>query len=277
MDQHKNAYTNFKDIVHIRLCSQELYNSYKFFDGNKFPRLEAYANGCAYNLHLIEYSLSIINQEIDRDKAEVIEELHKQQSSFAGFDPYNENNMKPVRLLTYTSPKFFAAFGLFIITIKSLLDVYAILLSRSISIKSELDGFSIPKNCKKITGFHKSGNKADGKVGGKFLNFLKCNSPQTYLQKEQMISCFEDHIEEWICDIVSMRDELVHNGAISGFIPMRIPLLNIPNEIQKTDILLPCILINGEELDIINYCHDVWQNIDRMLKETLELFPKINE
>lgn len=276
MEEKRNSYTNFSDVIRISLCSPELWKSYEFFDSNKFPRLETYANGCAYNLHLIEYSLSIISQEIDKDKTECIEELHKQQSSFAGFDPEKENNKEPVRLLTYTSPRFFAAFGLFIITIKSLLDAYAILLSKSISIKSELDGFSIPKNCKKITGFHKSGNKADGKVGGKFLNFLEINSPRTYLQKAQMIRCFDYHIEEWICDIVLIRDELVHNGSISGFIPMRVPLLKKPNEIQKTDILEPCILIDEEELDLITYCQEVWQNINLMLKATLKLFPKID-
>jgi hypothetical protein len=273
MEQKKNSYTTFNDVIRVSICGPELWSSYKFFDSSRFPdRLKSYVDACAYNLHLIEYTFKQIEQDINKDKIRLIEELHKTQSSFAGFDPANKT---PILLVTYASPRFFTSFGLYLISIKSLLDAYAILVSRSISYKSELDKFSIPSDCKKITGFHKSGNKADGKIGGKFIKSLQNNSPRTYSNKKDMINCFNHHIEEWICDIVTMRDELVHTGVISGFIPMRTPLLKKPKEIQIIDILSPCVLLNGYEVDLIVYSQIIRQNIDSLITETMALFPEI--
>jgi len=244
-------------VITIDITSPEKWKALGILNPNAFPSgLKPSAMVCADQLALISYSIRIIRKAIYEDLKKLIEELHR-NTSFKDFVP---NPQKPA-LVICRQVDFQAGVQSFFITAKSMLDIYARIVVKAIMPESNFFGFGKKKF---------QGRKISG---GRLLNFLEGSVPRSYTYRGKLIEILVNHINDWISDVVEARDAIVHDGVLKNIMPMHVPMLKKPHEITEKDIILPSIQKKG---DILDYCHDVWKNIDSMLKETLVLLPGVD-
>jgi len=176
------------------------------------------------------------------------------------FGKYIPDPKKPI-VVIFNSMNFQAGLQSFFITMKSLLDVYAKLISKSIDHNSKLRGFGK----KKTNGYEKP--------GGLLINWITNNAPATYKNKEKLLKILNNHIDEWICDVVKFRDGIIHHGELKGLTEIQVAVIKSPLEITKDEISKPTIMDKG---DVLEYCQNIVTAINRLLKETLVLLPNLN-
>jgi len=93
----------------------------------------------------------------------------------------------------------------FFVSIKSLLDVFAQLISRLIDPTA------------KTGGFHKKNINGELMVGGDFINWMNNRvSPECYPNRDLLIDIIKKNIKTWISYAVKKRDGIVHYGNLSG-------------------------------------------------------------
>lgn len=235
----------------------ESWKSLGILNPNAFStNLRSSAMACADKLALISYSIRIIQNAIDRD----LEAFTKQLNHGTAFNGFAPNPQKPV-IAIYHNISSQAGVQSFFITIKSMLDIYSRIMSRALAPKSNLFSFGkAPFRGKKI-------------AGGTLLNFLERNTAKSCVENKKLIGIFLSHIDDWIGDVVKIRDDIVHKGQPTDLVEMCVPILKKPQEITKDQIILPTILGRG---NILEYCQHIRRNIDRLLEETLILLPGID-
>ena len=247
-----------KRIATLVIVGNEIRESSEILNPNAFPQgVKNNVWACADKLALIHYSLQLIEREIDNDVIKFVNELNtgKAWQSFTP-DPQRDD-----LVVIYHSMSFQAGLQSFFISTKSMLDIYAQIVSKLIKPQSSL------------FGFNKGNFKGTRLVGGTLLNWIERNSPTSYSNRNQLIELLINHIDSWIGNVVGYRDQIVHHGNINVLREMCVPLLKKPKQIRKDEIILPAI---KDEANLIEYCNYTLQNIYRMLKETVPLLPNVN-
>lgn len=180
----------------IRFLGDEIGELFKILNANAFPdALEQDVHACADKLGLMFYSFRLIEEEINKDLNRFIRELHFSYAwNVFVFDPEKHKDI----MLTYHSMKFQAGLQSFFISMKSMLDMYAQIISKLIKPDSSL------------FGFNKGGFKGKRLVGGTLLNWIERTAPTPYLNREQIITLLVNHIKRWIAKAVGYRDQIVH-------------------------------------------------------------------
>lgn len=243
--------------VTIVVVGNEIVESSTILNPNAFPQdLHEKVWVCADKLALMHYSLQIIQREINNDLIKFVKELNTGKA-WSGFNPDPQKDI----IAIYHSMNFQAGLQSFFISAKSVLDIYAQIVSKLIQPQSSLFGFN-------------KGNYRETRwVGGAVLNWIDRNSPASYSNREHLIELLINHISNWISSVVGYRDQIVHHGNINVLGEMCVPLLKSPQHIRKDEIILPTIKNEG---DLLEYCNYTLQNIYRMLKETLPLLPNLD-
>lgn len=243
--------------VPIFMVGPESWKSLGILNPNAFStNLRASATACADKLALISHSIGIIQKAIDRDLEAFTKQLNR-NSAFNGFTP---NPQKPV-IAIYHNMSFQVGVQSFFITIKSMLDIYSRIVSKALVPKSNLFSFG------------KASFRGKKIAGGTLLNFLERNTTESCVESKKLVRIFLGHIDDWIGDVVKIRDDIVHKGQPSDLIDMCVAILKKPQEITKDKIILPTIRRKG---NILEYCQHVRRNIDSLLEETLVLLPGID-
>jgi len=245
------------NVIPIDIIGPEKWKALEILNPNAFPSgLKPGALACADQLALISYSTRMIRKAVDEDLKKLIKELNHN----AAFKDFIPDPQKPA-LVICRHIDFQAGVQSFFITTKSVLDIYARMISKAIVPKSDLFSFGkAPFKGKKITV-------------GTLLNFLEKSVPRSYSDRGKLVEILVSHINDWISDAVEARDAIVHDGVLKNIIEMHVPMLKKPQEITADDIILPSIQGKGS---ILGYCQGIRQNIDRMLKETLVLLPGVD-
>lgn len=239
------------------IVGNEIKESSEILNPNAFPQgVKNNVWACADKLALIHYSLQLIEREINNDIIKFVNELNTGKA-WEGFtlDPQRDD------LVIYHSMSFQAGLQSFFISTKSMLDIYAQIVSKLIKPQSSL------------FGFNKGSFRGTRLVGGTLLNWIERNSPASYSNRKQLIELLINNIDSWISNVVGYRDQIVHHGNINVLREMCVPLLKRPQQIRKDEIILPAIKDEG---DLLEYCNYSLQNIYRMLKETVPLLPNVN-
>lgn len=242
------------------MVGDESWQSFKILNPNAFPEdlsfVRASVMACADKLALIHYSVQIIEREIYKDLSRFVNELNSGKT-FRDFTPDPQRDLVAI----YHNMSFQSGLQSFFISTKSMLDIYAQIISKLIEPKSTLFGFN-------------KGNFGGKRlVGGTLLNWIENNAPTTYLRKKQLIEILFAHIDDWIADVVEHRDQIVHKGNLYDLIEMCVLLSKQPQQIKKDEVILPAIRTKGA---LIGYCKQVLVNIYRMLRETLVLLPNVD-
>lgn len=245
------------NLIPVIIVGPESWKSFGILNPNAFSSdLKPDVMACADKLALISYSIQIIQKEIDRDVNKFIKELNY-GDAFKDFIP----DLQKPTIVIYHNMSFQAGLQSFFIATKSMLDIYARIISKAIKPGSRLFGFNKAKV---------GGKKV---VGGSLLNFINQNAPKSYADKEKLIGILSSHIDNWISDVVKFRDKIVHEGQLTDLMKMCVPLSKKPQTIIKDEITLPTIRDKG---NVLEYCQLIQKNINRMLKETLVLLPNVN-
>lgn len=246
-----------KQAIICPVLDQEIYYSLGIFNANAFPKhLKKDAQACGDKLALIAHSRAIVQREVLENKKQFINWLHNDKG-ITEFTP----NPRDTIYVVYHSIGFQVGIQSFFIAVKSLLDVYAMIIAKSIDPESTLRGFS----------------KKNKTAGGALLHVLERNAPKTYSNKEALIKILKENIESWINDVVEKRDMIVHIGILDNLTDMHVLLSKKSTEINDSDIVSPTIL-NGVEhdyMDLAEYCNLIWKNINNLLRDTLMLLPGI--
>ena len=239
------------------MVGPESWKSLGTLNPNAFStNLRASATACADKLALISHSITIIQKAIGKDLDAFTKQLNH-SNAFKGFTP---NPQRPA-IAIYHNMSFQAGVQSFFITIKSMLDIYSQIMSKALIPKSNLFSFGkAPFRGKRI-------------AGGTLLNFLERNTAKSCVDNETLIGILLSHIDDWIGDVVKIRDDIVHKGQPTDLIEMCVPISKKPQEITKDEIILPTMRGKG---NILEYCQDIRGNIDRLLEETLVLLPGID-
>lgn len=241
----------------VVIVGPESWQSFGILNPNAFPSyLRPDVMFCGDKLALISYSVKIIQKEIDKDLNKFINKINY-GDEFKDFIP---DPQKPI-LVTYHNIGFQVGVQSVFIAAKSMLDIYARIISKSIDPKS------------KLFGFKKGTFRGKKIIGGSLLNWIKCNAPNSYTNKEKLIEILNAHIDNWVSDAVKFRDDIVHEGRLKGLIEMCVPLLKQSRKIEMDEIILPIIRDKG---NVLEYCKQIQKNINHILKETLILLPNVN-
>ena len=68
----------------------------------------------------------------------------------------------------------------------------------------------------------------------------------------------------------------MHDGTLSNILEMSGPISKRSYLIKGDEIVLPTVLIEDHPKDLIKYCQEIWENVVRMIKDTLILLPNID-
>lgn len=244
-------------FTRLLMVGPESWKSFGILNPNAFSiSLKSGAMACADKLALVSYSITIIQKTIERD----LEAFIKQINHSTDFKGFPLNPQKPV-IAIYLNMSFQAGVQSFFITTKSMLDIYSRIVSRAFVPKSNLFSFG------------KARFRGKRLSGGTLLNSLERNTARSCVKSKKLIGIFLSHIDDWIGDVIKIRDDIVHKGQPSDLIEMCVPILRKPQEITKDEIILPAIRGKGS---ILEYCQHIRRNIDSLLEETLILLPGVD-
>lgn len=244
-------------MIVIKIVGDEIVESTKILNTNAFPKgVRNNVWACADKVALMHYSLQLIEREINNDLIRFVDEL-RTNKAWEGFTPDPQRDAVAI----YHSMSFQVGLQSFFISTKSMLDIYAQIVSKMIKPQSSL------------FGFNKGNFRGTRLVGGTLLNWIERNSSAAYSNKKQLIELLINQIDSWISNVVGYRDQIVHHGNITALMEMRVPLLKRPQQIGKDEIILPAI---EDEGDLLEYCNSSLQHTYRMLKETIPLLPNVD-
>jgi len=230
------------------------------FNGNAFPgSLDKHATVCANRLALFLFNLERVKYALDTAYDDFSRQLISNSSDLCDA----ASNRRDLKFVVYSDGlEYHTALHFALYSLKSFLDVYSILMCRSINEKTKTTTFG-SKNFegKKISG-------------GKFLSWINGTSPASYDKKDQLIETVARHSHQWITEAVNYRDTLAHYGDIKDMIDMRLPLDSTKKPIDLRLIEKP-VLPGGEKLD--RYLESIMCNLGLFLDETIQLLPNVNQ
>jgi hypothetical protein len=104
-------------------------------------------------------------------------------------------------------------------------------------------------------------------VGGGLLNWLSESTPQ-FAGRDALIAAIEQHVADWITDVVRLRDKVAHGGYLGKVSSWRTRpfsvLKAVPTELEPPTI-------GGQT--VLSFSQAIPRNIERFLRETLTLLP----
>lgn len=242
----------------VVVVKPESWWAFGFFNPNVFPdHVRSDLGACQDRLAVLVYSIRNVCEQIPEDVAYFLQVLQS-DSAFTGFRP---DPNKPT-IAIFQNLEFLTGLNSSLLTVKSLLDVYTRLIARTIRPKATLFGFN-------KANFH--GRKLPG---GRLLNWLERSTSFSSIDSATLITIILHHIDGWISDAVTWRDEVIHDGTIARLEYMGVPLNSDLSKLRSMDILLPK-MPNG--VVVSDYCQTLKRNVALFLRETLSLLPGINQ
>jgi len=210
------------------------------FNPNGFPgELQREVTICANRFALYLHNSSLLASAIEKDRSEFLSILSANAN-----DLESACNSRPeLRVVAYTDGlRHLMIFHSILYSLKSFLDVFAILVCRIINPRTSPTTFG----SKKINGKEIS--------GAKLARWVERSSPASFSKKLQLKDLVLSHSRDWISDAVGYRDTLAHFGEIKGMEVMSIPGHAAKPPFDTENIRLPK-LPSGELLS--DYCSEL--------------------
>ncbi len=197
-----------KSETKIIFVDNNTYDAQHIFNADAFGAdLSENVNACITRMVIFRHSARDVCAQISKDFEIFEENLGKQVDDLAN---YAIKRPDLTIVCYHDNTHCITAIYSSLIYLKSFLDVYSILIVRSI----------IPG--KKV--FFSKGNVDEGFkniAGGKLINWLRKSAPAQYKELSDVIL---EHSNDWINLAVKYRDTLVHYGDLQELHRMRVPL-----------------------------------------------------
>lgn len=149
-----------------------------------------------------------------------------------------------------------AIFGT-LIFLKSFLDIYSMLISKSI-----IPGQRVSFNEGKIDGVKIK--------GGRLINWLRESAPAEHRPLSDII---QQHSQDWIGLAVEYRDKLVHTGDLPELQRMCVPLQPRNPPFVREDMQPPKM---PHDENVTDYVFSLAANVHKFLGETIPLLPNVD-
>lgn len=143
---------------------------------------------------------------------------------------------------------------IFLVSVKTLLDLIVQLIS------------SEGVTSSKIHGFHKKGKV----IGGEILNLLKNNSSKSKKEtSDKIVVLINKHKQDWLDGIVSVRDLLTHPEKGIAQVMFELKLREAEQDLRLVKVIKPKINTKGVDFNI--YAKEVLKKVETFSKDFLEL------
>ena len=227
------------------------------FNPNAFPAaVRGDALACGDRLAILTHSVDIVLNELRLNRARLLEEVRSNRA----FDDSVPQSDRPA-LLVFHNLNFVSGLYSALIAFKSLLDLYSRLIAKML----------VPSAS--VFGFGKGSYKGRKMPGGKFLNWIEGSSPESFPNREALISVLLDHIGRWAGRAVEYRDGVVHGGSIPGMSETTISLDKTLSQLREADVVLP-MMPNG--IEVADYSTGLVQATRTLITESLVLLPGVD-
>jgi len=224
--------------IKLILTGEEKWASFRFFRG--FPeKFQWITNSCGNRYALVCYHVKQLKFQLEQDIEDFLSWINRK------IIPAFPKKESKTFIVYYHGVGYLSALYGILISLKSLLDILAVLIYKSLPVNAKFDGW--------------------GDRGKKVINALTNNVSDQYKPKADYLKrVIECHWGGWIDEAVKYRDEIVHQGDISGLGHLKAILTGEKRQYSKDDILRPK-MPNG------NYVDDYCKNLKSMLEKFLQL------
>lgn len=239
-----------KPRIPIILIHPSSMASYALFNPNLWEGAsKQIIRSCAAQYGLLSYSLNKLN-ELFNDAEKLC------QPSLQNLDSYWDKakwTHKKCRYLVEI-PEVHLYIQIFLVSVKTLLDLIIQLISSEGIINS------------KIHGFHKK-NKV---IGGEVLNSLTNNSCKSKKDiADKIVALINKHKRKWLDEVVSVRDLLTHPEKGIAQVMFELKLQETKRGLKLTGVIKPKINTKGVDFNV--YAKEVLGEIETFSKDFLEL------
>lgn len=241
----------------IILVGEERWSTYGPFNLNAFPvELAPNVEACSTRAAIHLLCLNMVKEAVKKNHKDFQKEL-KIKITAEYVTSLREKHLDSV-IVYYGGIDYLTALHGFLISLKSFLDVYALLICRTI--QPSLPGMLF--NTRSVGG---------GKIsGGRVINWLKDSAPRTFTHSLKLQEVIENHSNNWITEAVHHRDTLSHRGDIKGIEHMHI-VLNPPS--GKYPGIFPPLMPDGQLVE--DYCSELLTKLRKFIEESMILLPNI--
>ena len=234
----KESLTKNGSLSKLVLTGEEKWASFRFF--REFPKeFQWITNACGNRYALVCYHVKQLKFQLAQDIEDFLSWINRE---IAPALPKKESK---TFIVYYHGVGYLSALYGILISLKSLLDILAVLIYKSLPVNAKFDGW--------------------GDKGKRVINALTNNVSHQYKPKADYLKrAIECRWEGWIGEAVRYRDEIVHRGDISELGHLKAILTGEKRQYSKDDILRPK-MPNGSYVD--EYC----KNLKSVLEKFLQL------
>jgi len=155
-----------------------------------------------------------------------------------------------------------------LVSLKSLLDVYATLISRSFVPNTTL-------KFKRGNVMNNVSNAERSLSGGRLIAWLRQSVPDKDAEAANTIAdIITRHSERWLTDAVELRDQIAHFGEIRALKPVGTSLRLFSKSGFNPQLLSGPYI--HDDRDVPSYCESILSNTSVFLEETIAHLPGIN-
>ena len=244
---------NIGRIPRMIITTEESWYSYAIFNRNAFgANVAKIVDGCTEKSAMLFAHIRTIKYASEAEKQKFVDIINGKlgKSPIEGFQG-NEIQLE------YDSVLLTIAVHGFLTSLKTLLDNYAFLLACTIGLKSVGDFGKAKVNGKKISG-------------GSIINALRNNCPKSYSSGKDLADIIEKHSNNWISNVVSIRDQAAHHTSISSYDKI---CLIAKRNINTNLFNIQFLPITIKDIELHIYFNEILKNLKTFLEETIEHIP----
>ena len=245
------------DHAALVVVSPKLWSTYAVFNANAFPEdLSSIVESCSLRLGMLVALSTSLSLEVEREWQILEAELHADRGGLLDSVLRSE-----VPIVAYADGlQYLGTLYSYLATVKSFLDVYALLIGKTIG--------------RNLTWTFKKGRVAQDDIsGGSIVNWLHRSAPKTLISSRILAEAIERHSRSWITETVHYRDTISHYSEIPRMRHLSVPLRRFRPIFDRSERILPA-LPNGKELP--HYATDTLEKIRNLVVDTIAHLPSIN-
>lgn len=254
-------------MVRIQIVSIDHWAASSLFNPNAYPSsLKGLAASCTVRAGILRYHVRNTTAHIEADRAELAQLITSRWDT--QFKPVLEADDNADAWVQCASLGYLSVLDGVLISLKSLLDVYATLISRSF----------VPNKTLKFNRGNVKNNVSNTErslSGGRLIAWLRQSVPDKDAENANAVAnIITRHSEEWLTDAVELRDQIAHFGEIRALKPVGTSLRSFSesgfNPQAMSGPYMP------DDRDVPSYCESILSNTSVFLEETIANLPSIN-
>lgn len=245
------------DHAALVIVSPELWSAYAVFNSNAFAEdLSSIVDSCSLRLGMLVALSNSLDIEVEREWQILEAELTADRGGLSDSVFQGE-----VPIIAYADGlQYLGVLYSYLATVKSFLDVYALLMGKTIG--------------RNLTWSFKKGRIGQDDIsGGAILNWLHRSAPKTFTSSRHLADAIEHHSRSWITETVHYRDTISHYSEIPGMRHLSVPLRRTRPVFHRSERILPA-LPNGQELPY--YVRHTLDKMRDFVRGTVVHLPNIN-